>query len=253
VEGRRHPEFFAALPDRVVVVLAVVTEGIDPTCGSDALAARDGAGDDARAHHRLEAELANGIVEFLDGFFGGEHRDGGHRFEPVAELGIDLGVVAVVGPCSGSAQLVVVEGGDRETVGGEEQGEVESDFVHALVHEAREHRGGAVEGVAGGQAPPREARHAQVTPLLDGDLARQAAALAQHVEARSDFLAGDLDQEVPDQWRVLDEVTIAIDDRVVEALADGPDRVAGLVLHWGFLLKSGSSLKLRAGRVKRSS
>ena len=145
-----------------------MADGVDPAGRPVLLQPRQPAGDDPGQHDGLEAELPDGVLELVDGLLGREGRDARHRFEAIAEVGVDLGVVAVEGPGHGPAQLVVGEGGDRQAVGRVQQGEVDAELIEAVVQEIGEHGRRPVERVLGGDAPPGRAGHAEPAPLRAG-------------------------------------------------------------------------------------
>src|SRR5205807_4459926 len=79
VEGRRHLQLAAFLPDRVVIVVAVETElvvmgGEASDFGFDALGSRKRATDAAAEHADLRAELPGNEFELLDRLLGSMHR-----------------------------------------------------------------------------------------------------------------------------------------------------------------------------------
>ncbi|MGR6999032.1 hypothetical protein ACU686_14285 [Yinghuangia aomiensis] len=172
------------------------------------------------------------MVEFGDGFLGGEHGDRGDRGETVAVGAVDLGVVAVECAREGAAQLVVGKLGHREAVGGVEDREVDADLVEALVHQVRQHAGGAVEGVGGRDSPHGGGVDAQVAALgAVGDGTAPVGGVAHLLEHGGEVGAGVLGDEVAHQGQVFDQVAVAVDDGVVEPAADRGDLVGGQVDH----------------------
>ena len=219
VEGGCHAEFLAAPPDRVVVVERVVTEGVEPAPGAAAAVVR--AGDDTHEHDGLESEFDDGMVEFGDGFLGRVDRDGGDRLETIAVAGVHLGVIAVQRTRQRHAQLVVRHAG-HEAIGGVDHREVDADLVESPVHQVGQHDRGPVEGVLRRQPPDPGGEHAELAPLRRRRYGRSRGRRVRHaVEHPGDVLAGVFHDEVPHQRQVLDLVTVAVDDRVVDPVADG--------------------------------
>ena len=94
------------------------------------------------------------------------------------------------------------------------------------VEQPGQHHRGAVERVAGGDAPHRDREHAVLAARITGrDRGACGAGHRQPIDALGHLLARLLDDEVTDEWEVLDEVTVAVDHRVVEPRADRGARV----------------------------
>ncbi len=97
------------------------------------------------------------------------------------------------------------------------------ELVEALVEQPGEHRGGAVEGVAGRHAPPAGAgRSPSVRRASTSRPRRHRRQSDERGRSRSASVsAGVVADEVADQREVLDEVAVGVDDRMVEP---GPNR-----------------------------
>ena len=224
VEGRRDAELAALLPDRVVVVRAVETEGVGPHRVLRELRVDGRGGGDrplheSRHHHRAEAERGR-VLELVDRFVGGVHGDLGDGEQPVGELGEDTGVEPVERAARTATVALVVEVTEQEPEARVDDAHVDAELGQALVQEAGEHGGGAVEGQLHPAVAPRSACDATVGAFLGGeavpvdDRTEGARGAAQHrlaVEAHA------LLDQLPGQGREeLDGVTVDVDHRVVE-------------------------------------
>ena len=103
---------------------------------------------------------------------------------------------------------------------------VDTDLVEPLVQELRQHRGGAVEGVAGGDPPPRDARQRQFAPLIGRQHLREPSAVDDEVETLRDVFTREVDEDVTHEGQVLDDVPVVVDDRMVDPRPDRGDVVA---------------------------
>ncbi len=161
---------------------------------------------------------------------GRERGDARHRDQPVGVGGVLLGQVGVERGRHGLAQLGIADVDGDEAVGRVQDGDVEAELIEPVVEQAREHRGRPVEGVAGGDAPPRGLDDAMAPAQLVADSLERPTAVDDGVEALRQRLAGQLDQQVPDEGKELDQVSVAVDDRVVQLGPDAPDLVRRLVV-----------------------
>jgi hypothetical protein len=196
-----------------------VADRVDPAGGAVAFEARDEAGDDTGHHDCLQAEGADGVVELGNGLVRSERRYGRDGLESIAEVAVRLGVVDVERAGHRLSQFVVGHAGDREAVCGIEQRVVDSDLVEALIHQRRQHRSRAIDGVLRGQSPERHARGVGLPSLVGRHHARVLAAVDHALEAFGDRRVGDIADDVFDDGEVFDEMAVAVDDRVVDAVA----------------------------------
>jgi hypothetical protein len=239
VRGRSHAELQALRPHRVVVVLAVDAEGVqalararppvrNPLRGRRGRGA-DGPVDEAGDHHRLEAQLADGVLELVERLGGRVHRDLCHRSHALRVGEVDLRVEGVEGAAGDAAHLVVADRQRGESPAGVEDGEVEAQGVEPLVEEPRQVRGGAVEGGGRRKAPPGRPGG----PELAASRLGQRAPRPQHhvvevhaargLEARGQVAAAgvldEVEEEGSEHRERLDHVAVRVDHRMVETRA----------------------------------
>ena len=224
VERGCDAELPALLPDRVVVVRAVESEGVGPhrvlrelrVDGRDRV---DRPLHEPGHHDGAEAERRR-VLELVDGFLGSVHRDLGHRQQAVGELGEDAGVEAVERAARAPAVALVVEVAEQQSEAGVDHADVDAELGQTLVQEPGEHGGGAVDRELHAAVAPRAAGDAAVGALLGrqrvpvDDRAEGAGGAAQHrlaVEPHPFLhqLAGEGGEE-------LDGVAVDVDHRVVE-------------------------------------
>ncbi len=164
------------------------------------------------------------MLELVDSFVGRVHGDLGDREQPVGELGEHAGVEAVERPARAAAVALVVEVTEQQAEARVDHADVDAELGQALVEQAREHGGGAVEGELHAAVAPRAARDTTFGTLLGGEGvpvddrtegARGAAGHRVAVEPHALLhqLAGQGGEE-------LDGVAVDVDHRVVELLAD---------------------------------
>ena len=191
-----------------------------------------GAADEGRHLGDFESERV-GVFELGDAFLRRVQRDHGGDGHAVGPLAVLLGGEVVEGAADGLADLVVLHVREAEADGGVEHDEVHADLVHALVQESRQHGGGAVERVLGGQGPPGRDRHALGAALVPAHRG-PAAADAGVAVALDDVGAADVLEVVEEGGHELDDVGVAVDDWMVKSGADsggggfggGHDRVS---------------------------
>ena len=119
----------------------------------------------------LKPSFADRVVELRDRLVGRVHRDLRDRRHAVGVREVDLGVERVERAARHLAQLGVEDRERREPAARVEHREVDAELVEPLVEQARQVRGGAVERVRGGQAPPRRARGPELAPALASESA----------------------------------------------------------------------------------
>ena len=216
VERRADAEHLTGCPHRVVVVLALVSERVDPRARRRLGPA--GARDDAAHHHGLESEPLDRVVQLVDCLFGREHGDHGDRFEPVTELGESFRVIRVERACRGLANFVVRASKHGQAVARIEQREVDADLVEPCVHQLRQRRGHPVEGVLG-RVPVED-------PYRHESFVRGEAGAVKPLQTAHQLLARLLADEIEHGRHDLEQMTVAIDDRMVDRVLDGRDLVA---------------------------
>ena len=160
-----------------------------------------------------------GVLELGDAFLGRVQRDHGGDGHAVGPLAVLLGGEVVEGAADGLADLVVLHVREAEADGRVEHDEVHADLVHALVQESGQHGGGAVERVLGGQGPPGRDGDALGAALVPGH-GGPAAADAGVAVALDDLGAADVFEVVEEGGHELDDVGVAVDDRMVKPGAD---------------------------------
>ena len=170
------------------------------------------------------------MLEFLHRLLRRERRDARHGDEPVSVRGVLLSQVDVERGRHCLAQLVVAEVNGDEPVGGVQDGDVETELIEALVEQSREHGGGPVEGIAGGDAPPGRLNDAVALAHLVAHSLERLSAMHDGVEALRHRLAGQIDHQVPNEGKELDQVSVTVDDRMVELGSDTPNPIRRLVV-----------------------
>jgi hypothetical protein len=111
---------------------------------------------------------------------------------------------------------------EAEPVGRVDDAEVDAEVVEALVHEARQHRGGAVEHVLGGRGPEGFHTDAPPPPLGQRQPERVGDAVGGDGEGLDGRVAADAAKLLAHDRQVFDPVTVGVDDRVVKAGAELP-------------------------------
>lgn len=116
------------------------------------------------------------------------------------------------------ANLVIRCGEDGEPSARIQEREIDPELVEALIGEPGERHRHPVECVLLGQTPENARRHEAgviglEAPLHEGDVAMR------------EVPAAELAHEVRHQGHELDEVPVAVDNRVIEARANPPDVV----------------------------
>ena len=178
---------------------------------------------EAGHHHGAEAELGR-VLELVDGLVRRVHRDLGDREQPIGELGEHAGVEPVERAARAAPVALVVEVPEQESEARVDHADVDAQLGEALVEQAGEHRGGAVDRELHAAVAPRAPGDPAVGALLGGEPvpvddgpegARRATGhrLAVEADALLDQLAGQRGEE-------LDGVAVDVDHRVVELLAD---------------------------------
>ncbi len=169
------------------------------------------------------------MVELRDRLGRRVRRDLRDRRHAVGIGEVDLGVERVQRAARHLAQLVALDRERHESAARVEHREVDPELVEPFVEQARQVRGGAVERVRGGQAPPRRARR----PELALARLRERAPRAQHhvvevdsargLEARREVAAADVlhvvEEEGAEDRDRLDDVAVGVDHRVSEPRA----------------------------------
>ena len=165
------------------------------------------------------------MLELVDGLVGRVHRDLGDREQPVGELGEHAGVEAVERAARAAAVALVVEVAEQEPEARVDHAEVDAELGQALVEQAGEHRGGAVDrelharrcptgpGRRAGRRAPRGVSAYQSTIGPKVPDVRRAIDSPSSAHALLHQLAGQGGEE-------LDGVAVDVDHRVVELLAD---------------------------------
>ena len=143
--------------------------------------------------------------------------------ESVGVGGVLLCEVGVERGRHGLAQLLVGDVDGDESVGGVQHGNVETKLIEALVEQAREHGSRPVEGIAGGDAPPGRLGDAVAFAHLVADSLERLTAVHEGIEALRHRLVGQIDQQVPYEGEELDQVSVAVDDGMLELGPDVPE------------------------------
>src|SRR5207247_4905366 len=84
----------------------------------------------------------------------------------LVERAIELGGVLIEGAAHDPAELVVVDAGDLEALARVEDGEVDTELVHAPIKDSGDGGGSAVEGILGREGPEGGAAQPGVAPRL---------------------------------------------------------------------------------------
>src|SRR6266852_5544443 len=228
MEGRLNFEFEAFGPYRVVVVLAVESESVDPV----AVAARfrryphrslDRPAHITRHHDGLEAEFANRIFEFGDCLLRRMHRDGRDRQEAVGIAGehVDLHLVERAAYCGTHFVVRNLDGEKAERRIDDRK--IETKFRKTLMEQLREHRGRKILRMAGRQCAPGGA-HAAALVTFEGRKiapARVEERIVVNVAKALDYRgAADVFEVIPKNHVAFDLMAVRIDDRLAQAGAN---------------------------------
>ena len=228
MEGWGDAKLDTSAPNGVVVVERAVAESVHPNRPRATFG--DRAPDGTSHHDGPEAELDHRMLELFQCLFGRERGDARHGDEPVGVRGVLLSQVGVERGRHGLTQLVVGEVDGDESVGGVQHGEVKTKFIKAFVEQAREHGGGPVERIAGGDSPPGRLDDSVALAHLVAHSLERLTAVHDGVEALRHRLVGQIDQQVPHEREELDQVSVAVDDGMVELGPDAPNPVRRLVV-----------------------
>ena len=141
MKTRRDVEFTALGPHRVVVVLAVVAEGVGPQRPRREVGVLLGnrghrSLHEVRHHDGLEPELPDRVLELGDGLFWRMHRDLGDGDHAIGELGKQLGVESVERATRPAAVVFGGEMGKQQADARIDHTEVHAQFVEAVVEQA---------------------------------------------------------------------------------------------------------------------
>src|SRR5579863_1050285 len=222
VKGRREAQLDALRPHRIVVIFAVEPESVVRNAGAQRAAfareRRDGPADDAAGHDRLQAERLD-VLQLRERLGGRMHRDGGGGREAVGELTKnvrDIHIEAATGrlPHLGVADRIEAETGRRV-----EHGEIDAEFVEAMVEQLRQHRSGAIARVPGRKRPPGLLGAALVAPLRIAHRDNLRDHVVARLEAVGRFVARDFSDVVENHRLVFDPVPVRIDYRMAEPRA----------------------------------
>ena len=214
VAHRRHAEFDAAAPERVVVERRVHrnrTRGFGEGGKLRRLARylRVRAPDLGADHDRLVARREHRVVEFGQRLGRCEGRDHRHRRHAGAHLAEHVGVHGVERAAGGLAQLVVLDVQARDAVGGVAVRVVDAGVSHTRLEQPRQHGHRAVAGVFARRCAPPDAAGVE----LVGRAAHALARLLDH------FRATHLRQKVVERELTFEYVRIGVDHRMVEPRA----------------------------------
>ena len=220
----RDLQVHAALPERVVVVDAVVGQRVDPegVAGHfrrllfDRL---DRAAHQVDEHRHLEIQFADGVVQLFDGLLGRLAGNDRRRREPVLEAAVHVRHHQVVGPAGRAAGVVVLDVGQREADGRVHDRVVDSHLGKPLVHEFGQHRGRQVERVLRRGRPVRRP-YEVVAPVLRAVhfVPFQPVTQTQVREGLlGHFRSAHLLEIVEDHGRQLQHVPVRVDHGVVQA------------------------------------
>ena len=171
MKGRRDAQFLALRPHRVVIVLAVESNGIVPTrkaCrwwhfARDRL---DRTPHQAGHHHHFEPQLSHRVFQLRDRLIGRIHRNHRRRRHPVRERAKLLRDIGIEGAAGRATRIGVGIKRDPQCASGIQHREVQAQLVQTLVKQAREQRSGAIDRVRGRKRPPSLLRRAPGAPFV---------------------------------------------------------------------------------------
>ncbi|MYB38558.1 MAG: hypothetical protein F4Y26_14490 [Gammaproteobacteria bacterium] len=179
----------------------------------------DGAVDHAVQHHRLEAQRAR-VFELGDGLVRRVHGNHSRRRDAVLERLEEFGLVGVECAARSEASFVVVHPRQAESHGGEQDAEVDAEFVETLVEQARHHGGGAVAGVLGGRAPEGLLGNVLAAALCRRHAEGTSHPLAVHLHRPHCGVAADLAHGRPHHGGVFEPVAVGVDDGMAQARSE---------------------------------
>ena len=150
--GRPHFQFYAFLPEGIVVKWRIDGQGMGPAgmLGQFRRQFRDlrvRAAHIAIDHDRLHAQLADGEFQLIDAFFGRLHRDQGSRRHMGGKIGEFFRIHDVHGAADGGANFGVLYVAHAEAAGGIDDGEIDAALFLALGAQLRQHGHRPVLGV----------------------------------------------------------------------------------------------------------
>ena len=221
VERRRDLELLALLPHRVVVVGAVEADHVVPDAEVGSVRPvlgnlGDRPVDHAIEHDGLQPEFSHRMFQLGDGLVRvvhGNHRRGRHTILQRLEK---LGLIHVERTAGREPRLGVVDAGQAEAHGREQNGEVDAEFVKALVEEPRHHRRRAVARILGRCAPKRFLRNVFAAPLDRCHVQRTAHPVAVDLHGPCGGIAADLAHRVRHHGTVFQPMAIGVDHRMAE-------------------------------------
>ena len=222
VERRRQLELAALLPHRIVVVVAVDADDVEPLGVLRGLGLllsdrRHRPSHQPADHDDLEAELRGRELQLFDRLLGRIHRDDRGGDDAIA-IGTELiRGEHVVRPADRAAHARVLQAMVREPGGRIDDRDVDAEIVQPLVHQPREHRGRTVEHVFARRRP--EALHAGAAPstLLERHLQRVRDPRRRQGEPFDRGLTGDLAELLAHHRQVLEPVAVRVHDGMMQA------------------------------------
>src|SRR5262245_13479052 len=225
VKGRRDRELAALLPERVVIVFTVEAELIEAQriagdVGGGVLGARNRPAHAAAEHTDLRTELLGDERQFLDRLFRCVHRDHRYRDEPVAEVLEVLVGDDVEAADHRAPRRVVGDARNAEPRGRVDDAEIDAELFKPVVQHPGHHGRRAVARVGRLPAPEPLHRDTAFGALGEGQAERIRNAPLRLQEPVGAEVAGDLADLLGKDGRVLDPVSVAVDDGVREALSN---------------------------------
>ena len=220
MKGRRDSQLDAFRPHRIVVVLAVEPEHVEPGRGSRRIHCRDPAADHARHHHDFQAEFPDHVLELRACLLRRMHRDhrcGRHAIGKLAEKFRDEPVERAAGRAPR-----FVNGMERnaEPGGWIEHGEIHAEFVEPLVKQARQNLGRAIASVLRRQRPECLLRAPRALALLLRRRQLPRYATVERAKSLDCASAAELFQLVDDDRAELQPMPVGVDHRMLETRAN---------------------------------
>ena len=224
MKRRRDSQLDAFRPHRIVVVLAVESDHVEP--GRESRRVRRPGRHrrylpphHARHHHDFQPELLHHVLEFRARLLGSMHRDhrgGRHAVGKFSEKFRDEPVERAAGR---AARFVVGMKRNAEPGGRIEHGEIHSEFVEPFVEQARQELGRAIASVPGRQRPECLLRAPSALAFLLRRCQPFRDAAVERAKSFDRAASAEFFQLLDDDWPELQPMPVGVDHRMLETRA----------------------------------
>ena len=225
MKRRRDSQLDAFRPHRIVVVLAVEPEHVEPRCESRRVRRLGGDGrylppHHARHHHDFQPEFLHHVLEFRARLLRRMHRDhrrGRHAVGKFSEKFRDEPVERAAGR---APRLVIGMKRNTQPGGRIQHGEIHSEFVEAFVKQPRQNLGRAIARVLRRQRPECFLRAPPVLALFFRRRQSLRHPAVERAKSLDGAAAAEFFQLLDDDRPELQPMPVGIDHRMLETRAN---------------------------------